>query len=105
MLLIVEAFAETFKGTDMNAAVVCILSHGDDHGLVYGVDSKSSGITGVPAAPSVKLRDLISRFNPKQCPDLNGKPKLFFIQACRGDRGEMIYQTKAILMLFDETVT
>lgn len=81
----------TIEWNKVNAAVVCILTHGDDHALVYGVDSHSFGLINVPAEPSVELRELISKLNPKKCPDLDDKPKLFFIQACRGDRGGLIY--------------
>ena len=51
---------------------VCfILSHGED-GMVHGADCSP-----------VNLRDLSGLI--KMCSTLNGKPKLFFIQACRGD--------------------
>ncbi|KAK7068641.1 hypothetical protein SK128_020809 [Halocaridina rubra] len=33
----------------------------------------------------VYTNDLWNSFTPKECPSLAGKPKLFFIQACRGD--------------------
>ena len=47
--------------------VVCILSHG---GLetVYGIDGKA-----------VNIKDLQWAFSAEQCPELNGKPKVFFI--------------------------
>lgn len=89
MLTTVAHFVSTYDWKEANAAVVCILSHGDDHNLIYGVDSVRSRKKGVPGAPSVQLRDLITKLNPKQCPGLEGKPKLFFIQACRGERGKM----------------
>lgn len=53
--------------------VCCILSHGYLDG-VYGTDSKP-----------VKINDLASLFKGTFCPSLANKPKLFFIQACRGD--------------------
>ncbi len=52
--------------------VCCILSHGKE-GVVYGCDSKS-----------VQLDSLTTRLNARECRSLAGKPKLFFIQACRG---------------------
>ena len=53
--------------------VCCILSHGYLDG-VYGTDSKP-----------VKINDIASLFKGTFCPTLADKPKLFFIQACRGD--------------------
>ncbi|XP_067672187.1 caspase-7-like [Haliotis asinina] len=64
-----------------------ILSHGDNetfqpqkttndmlrHDIVYGVD----GLV-------VPTRFLLGIFNDECCPELEGKPRLFFIQACRG---------------------
>ena len=32
----------------------------------------------------VDLGELVALFNNKNCPGLRGKPKLFFIQCCRG---------------------
>ncbi|CAC5390399.1 unnamed protein product [Mytilus coruscus] len=67
--------AETLSKQDHNrncSVVVCVLSHG---GLrsVYGVD-------GFP----VPLRSLTEKFTGSNCKSLFGKPKLFFVQACRG---------------------
>ncbi|CAM9337614.1 unnamed protein product [Lampetra planeri] len=54
------------------ASFVCILlSHGDE-GVFFGTDG------------SVELRYLTSLFRGDRCQSLAGKPKLFFIQACRG---------------------
>jgi len=53
--------------------VCCILSHGDLDG-VYGADSKP-----------VKIKAITSFFEGRNCPTLINKPKLFFVQACRGD--------------------
>jgi hypothetical protein len=47
------------------------LSHGEE-GLIYGVDH------------SCEIEHLIAPF--KSNPTLAGKPKLFFIQACRGTK-------------------
>ncbi|XP_043983247.1 caspase-3-like isoform X2 [Gambusia affinis] len=55
-----------------NASFVCVLlSHGD-HEEIYGTDQ------------SVKLETLIGCIKGRCCMSLVGKPKLFFIQACRG---------------------
>jgi serine/threonine protein kinase len=52
--------------------VVCILSHGDE-GVVEGVDGES-----------IKINALKYKFNSNDCPTLNGKPKIWIIQACQG---------------------
>ncbi|XP_070574148.1 caspase-7-like [Ptychodera flava] len=51
--------------------VVIILSHGEE-GRVFGTDY------------AVHLDQLTTLFDSTNCPSLAGKPKLFFIQACRG---------------------
>ena len=53
--------------------ICCILSHGDERG-VFGTDGEV-----------VSIEELASSFNGRNCPKLNGKPKIFFIQACRGE--------------------
>ncbi|KAF7647107.1 hypothetical protein LDENG_00177340 [Lucifuga dentata] len=54
------------------ASFVCVLlSHGDE-GVVYGTDGCE------------KLDTLTGYFKGNRCRSLVGKPKLFFIQACRG---------------------
>ena len=50
----------------------CILSHGEN-GVVYGIDSKK-----------VQITHLTYKLSADVCPSLAKKPKLFFIQACRG---------------------
>ncbi|NWI82078.1 CASPA protein, partial [Dryoscopus gambensis] len=59
---------------DRNCFICCILSHGES-GAIYGTDEKV-----------VLIRTLMSHFTAKQCPQLAAKPKLFFIQACQGNR-------------------
>ncbi|XP_059903690.1 caspase-3a [Gadus macrocephalus] len=55
-----------------SASFICVLlSHGDD-GVFFGTDGP------------LELRSLTSLFRGDQCRSLVGKPKLFFIQACRG---------------------
>ncbi|XP_054634326.1 caspase-3-like [Dunckerocampus dactyliophorus] len=54
------------------ASLVCVLlSHGDE-GVFFGTDG------------SIELKYLTSLFRGDRCRSLVGKPKLFFIQACRG---------------------
>lgn len=52
--------------------VCCLLSHGANGGI-YGTDSRL-----------VEIKDITSMFKGVACPTLASKPKLFFIQACRG---------------------
>ncbi|NXD95768.1 CASPA protein, partial [Chaetorhynchus papuensis] len=59
---------------DRNCFVCCILSHGES-GAIYGTDEKL-----------VLIRTLTSHFTARQCPQLAAKPKLFFIQACQGNK-------------------
>ncbi|XP_077304751.1 caspase-3-like [Lithobates pipiens] len=62
------------KDHSKNDSFICfILSHGDQ-GTVLGVDRKK-----------MLIKNLTSCFNGRHCKSLIGKPKVFFIQACRGD--------------------
>ncbi|XP_015776086.1 PREDICTED: caspase-3-like [Acropora digitifera] len=55
-------------------AFVCIvMSHGDTGDKIIGVKGRTIGI-----------EQLMSKFKAKNCPSLAHKPKMFFIQACRG---------------------
>ncbi|KAB1279310.1 Caspase-8 [Camelus dromedarius] len=60
--------------TDKDCFICCILSHGDK-GIVYGSDGQEASIY-----------ELTSYFTGSKCPSLLGKPKIFFIQACQGDK-------------------
>jgi hypothetical protein len=50
-----------------------IMSHGNDRGEIYGIDWKTLRLN----------EDIVYKF--RDCETLHGKPKLFFVQACRGD--------------------
>ena len=65
-------FAKLRNHKAADSTVVCLLSHGLE-GQIYGVD----GIL-------VSITDLLAMFNGYHAKALIGKPKLFFIQACRG---------------------
>ncbi|KAM4558518.1 caspase-8 isoform 1-T4 [Odontesthes bonariensis] len=58
----------------VDCLVCCVLSHGTE-GKVYGVD----GYT-------VEITKLMDPFDGQKCPSLVEKPKLFFIQACQGNK-------------------
>ena len=62
--------------SNFDCLVVCILSHGlrkknEDH--IMGVDGES-----------FKVASILSQFDGVNCQSLIGKPKLFFLQCCRG---------------------
>lgn len=61
----------TADHTDHNIFICVVLTHGEN-GLLYSRNKKYS------------TSQLWTFFNDKDCPSLQGKPKLFFIQACRG---------------------
>ena len=50
-----------------------IMSHGDEKDVIQGVDGRRA-----------RVEDLMIEFTATNCPTLENKPKLFFIQACRG---------------------
>lgn len=56
-----------------DSCIVALLSHGVEGG-VYGVDGKL-----------LQLQEVFRLFDNANCPSLQNKPKMFFIQACRGD--------------------
>lgn len=55
--------------------VVILMSHGKE-GTIYGCDGGKVDLEC----------DVYQPFNNENCPDLQGKPKLFFVQACRGSK-------------------
>ncbi|XP_054773897.2 caspase-6-like [Lytechinus pictus] len=62
--------------TDYDCFMCVFLTHGDD-GIIYARDS------------TLELQELFEFFRGEKCPTLIGKPKLFLIQACRGERHEI----------------
>ncbi|XP_060724635.1 caspase-8 isoform X1 [Tachysurus vachellii] len=76
MLKTVKEFSEK-DHSKMDAFVCCILSHGEK-GTVLGTDGKP-----------VLIRDLTKPF--ACCKMLTGKPKLFFIQACQGNKLQSVW--------------
>jgi hypothetical protein len=63
--------AANLDHSDADCFGAMIMSHGEE-GVVCGTDD------------SIEIETLISPF--KNCPSLVGKPKLFFFQACRGEK-------------------
>ncbi|XP_029657347.1 caspase-7-like [Octopus sinensis] len=62
------------KGGKYNCFVCVISTHGKIGDKICGNDKE------------VLIEDLVEEVLPGKCPGLEGKPKLFFIQACRGKK-------------------
>ncbi|XP_035695887.1 caspase-3-like [Branchiostoma floridae] len=56
--------------------VCCVMSHGT-MGKVFSSDDVG-----------IDICELMKPVNAKKCPSLKGKPKLFFIQACQGEKSQ-----------------
>nr|XP_015816931.2 caspase-9-like [Nothobranchius furzeri] len=73
-----------------DCCVVIVLSHGTEvrhsglPGAIYGVDGKH-----------VTVHDLTLYLNGQNCPSLQEKPKLFFIQACGGDERDTGFEVSS----------
>lgn len=72
MIMTIRDFARNEMHGD--SAILVILSHGEDN-VIIGVDD-------VP----VNVHELYDLLNAANAPRLANKPKLVFVQACRGDR-------------------
>nr|XP_015193497.1 PREDICTED: caspase-2-like isoform X1 [Lepisosteus oculatus] len=68
-----EQFSQSSELRAVDSSVVCLLSHGVE-GAVYGTDGQL-----------VELDWVLEYFDNAHCPQLQNKPKMFFIQACRGE--------------------
>ncbi|XP_070560676.1 caspase-3-like [Ptychodera flava] len=80
ILLQLDKFAQ-IDHSNYDCCIISILTHGIQ-GSVYGTDGEL-----------IKIEDITSKFNGTNCPGLLRKPKLFFLQACRGesfDRGTSV---------------
>ncbi|KAM4703300.1 caspase-2 isoform 2-T2 [Rhinophrynus dorsalis] len=72
----IDEFSKLPIHSEMDSCIVAILSHGID-GAVYGID-----------ANLVQLQDVFTKLDNARCPQLQNKPKMFFIQACRGEEAD-----------------
>ncbi|KAG1679343.1 Caspase-2 [Nymphon striatum] len=72
---LVKYFATKLDHSSVDSAVIIILSHGKSGDLIYGTD-----------AETISMESILRYFNNENCPGLLGKPKMFFVQACRGDQ-------------------
>ncbi|XP_019617954.1 PREDICTED: uncharacterized protein LOC109465244 [Branchiostoma belcheri] len=71
MNLVLEDFAQR-SHTQSQCCLVAILSHGGEDG-VYSTDERL-----------LSHADILRKFDRNNCPELGSKPKVFFMQACRG---------------------
>ena len=79
MLKTVQKMAEE-DHSSYDCFICVILSYGEHNNAVFGTN-------GMP----LKIRSLTSAFKKRHCPSLDGKPKLFFVEACQAsytDQGE-----------------
>ncbi|KAI6208716.1 Caspase Recruitment and Peptidase C14 domain containing protein [Aphelenchoides besseyi] len=72
MLSVARQFVKRNEHRKAHSCVVIVQTHGEQD-LLVGVDGDR-----------ICVHDFLSCFNSKAAPFLAGKPKLFFIQACRG---------------------
>ncbi|KAG1954935.1 caspase-7 [Pimephales promelas] len=66
--------------SDRSCFACILLSHGEE-GMIYGTDG------------AIPIKSMTSLFKGDMCKSLVGKPKLFFIQACRGSEFDDGIQT------------
>ena len=82
---VIERFSQLIEHQKCSCAAVFVLTHGDE-GYLFATDSCEN---------LVSVKWMLELFQGNNCPNLNGKPKLFFLQACRGklkDKGVYLYE-------------
>ncbi|XP_066966001.1 caspase-1-like [Macrobrachium rosenbergii] len=83
--------------SECDSLVVVLMSHG-------GLDEKTNKEFIWTYDSMVNTSELWKNLTPEKCPSLAGKPKLFFIQACRGedtDIGVQLRKPKALSVQTD----
>ena len=78
MLNVAVNFAKK-NHNEFDAFVFIVMSHGGDGDTIYGVKGRPT-----------RVEDLMREFKAANCPTLRNKPKLFFIQTCRGSSNETL---------------
>ncbi|KAI8511946.1 Casp10p [Branchiostoma belcheri] len=71
-------FVKEDENTDEDFFICCIMSHGTQ-GKVFATNGFG-----------VDILDILAFFKGRNCPTLMGKPKLFFISACQGDKDQAL---------------
>lgn len=76
--LLKEASRHDFSSVD--CFILFILTHGEDN-VVFGIDGYVENEKPINAIPIKEIRNMFISSR-----SLRGKPKIFFIQACRGSK-------------------
>ena len=92
MLEVVEEIA-SMDHDDCDAFFCFIMSHGGDRDTIVGVKGRKVGI-----------EELMAEFKSEKCPSLSNKPKVFIIQACRGELQDNSMQSTSESSSTDSTV-
>uniref|UniRef100_A0A0N5AI38 CASPASE_P20 domain-containing protein n=1 Tax=Syphacia muris TaxID=451379 RepID=A0A0N5AI38_9BILA len=74
MLQAIQVFSKRSEHKLLDSCIVSVLTHGE-HNEIFGIDD-------VP----VSVHEFMSSLNALNCPALAHKPKIFILQACRGQR-------------------
>ncbi|XP_029435346.1 caspase-2 isoform X2 [Rhinatrema bivittatum] len=88
MQLELENFSHLPDHLSMDSCMVALLSHGVE-GAIYGVDGKL-----------LQLQDVFRLFDNASCPSLQNKPKMFFLQACRGGLSRVFLRSLSVPHLY-----
>ncbi len=72
-LSILREFSQLPEHQDAQSCIICLMSHGEE------------GYLTTKEGDKILLDEIFKLFNNINCPNLAGKPKLFFIQSCRDD--------------------
>ncbi|XP_071109654.1 caspase-6-like [Haliotis cracherodii] len=83
MIARLKEFAKTCPWSQVDSCVVVILTHGSDAQRMYGTDGNFDNCN------FITNRDLFDIYGSSNCPGLQGKPKFFLIQACRGSEEDL----------------
>ena len=71
--------------------MIAVLTHGEEGDILCARDSR------------YRLDMLVNAFTGQNCPSLAGKPKIFIIQACRGQKVDPGIKMKASFDLTDSS--
>ncbi len=74
MIYELQSYADSVQPQDIDILIIVIMTHGADR-VLYGVDGST-----------ITWDFVVTTFDNINCPNLRGKPKLIFFQACRGTK-------------------
>ncbi|VDN05970.1 unnamed protein product [Thelazia callipaeda] len=78
----IEDFAKDKRHRNLDSCVVCVLTHGEQ-GKIFGTDDNP-----------ITVVEFVSTLNSRNSPGLARKPKLFFLQACRGQQYDCGFESE-----------